>query len=317
MKTAFVFPGQGSQYLGMGQSIYDNFEVARETFDKAAEVTGRDIAKLCFEGSDEELLSTLNQQPTIHTVEIATLRAIEEAGIKPDMAAGFSLGEYGALVAANIIDFEDTVQLVSKRAKFIQDVVAQGVGKMVAILGLDRDKVEEIAKEASKIDTVECSNFNAPGNIVVSGYNDAVDKAVELAMEAGAKKASPLKVSAPFHTTLIKDAGAKMAEELKKVDVRNPEIAYYTNLTGKSVTAEDDQIDILDRHIWNPVRWEETIREMVKDGVELIVEVGPKGGLVENSRRTVRKIKGKKVKFMNVENAEDIQKLKEYIDSQE
>lgn len=135
----------------MGQSIYDNFEVARETFDKAAEETGRDIAKLCFEGSDEELLSTLNQQPTIHTVEIATLRAIEEAGIKPDMAAGFSLGEYGALVAANIIDFEDIVQLVSKRAKFIQDVVVQGVGKMVAILDLDCDKVEETQKRPLRL----------------------------------------------------------------------------------------------------------------------------------------------------------------------
>lgn len=316
MKIAFVFPGQGSQYRGMGKTVYDEYDVAKEIYQKADNVTNRNITEMCFEGTDEELLSTINQQPTIHTTEIAILNAVKSEGIEPDIAAGFSLGEYAALVCADIINFEDTVQLVSKRGKIIQDTIPQGVGKMVAIIGLDREKVEEIVKEASKIDTVECSNYNCPKNVVVSGYNDAVDKVIELANAAGAKKVSPLKVSAPFHTTLLKQAGDKMAKELEKVEIRKPKITYIPNVKAEPFDESDDQIDILNKHIWYPVRWEETVRKMVDLGVDLIVEIGPSKTLTSNNKYTLDTIKNADVKLMSVETAEDIKKLKEVVKGQ-
>lgn len=313
MKIAFVFPGQGSQYRGMGKTVYDKYDVAKEIYKKADQATNRNITEMCFEGTDEELLSTINQQPTIHTTEIAILNAVKSEGINPDVTAGFSLGEYAALVCADIVDFEDTVQLVSKRGKIIQDTIPQGVGKMVAIIGLEREKVEEIVEEASKIDTVECSNFNCPKNIVVSGYNAAVDKVVELAKAAGAKKVSQLKVSAPFHTTLLKEAGAKMAKELEKVEIRKPKITYIPNVKAEPFDESDDQVDLMDKHIWYPVRWEETIRKMVDLGVDLIVEIGPSKTLTSNNKYTLDAIKDEDVKLMSVETADDIQKLKEIV----
>jgi [acyl-carrier-protein] S-malonyltransferase len=315
MKIAFVFPGQGSQYRGMGKTVYDKYEPAKKIYEKADKVTKRNITKMCFEGSDEELLSTINQQPTIHTSEVAILEAIKSEGIKPDMTAGFSLGEYAALVCANIIDFEDSVQLVSKRGKIIQETVPQGLGKMVAIIGLEREKVEEIVKETSKIALVECSNFNCPNNIIVSGYNSAVDRVIELAKEAGAKKVTPLKVSAPFHTSLLKEAGAKMAEELKKVEIRKPSITYLPNVTAEPFKETDDQIDILDKHIRYPVRREETVRKMVELGVDLIVEIGPSGTLTKNNKYTIDTIENANVKLMSVETAEDIKELKNFLEN--
>lgn len=207
------------------------------------------------------------------------------------MTAGFSLGEYAALVCADIIDFEDTVKLVSKRGVLIQDTIAQGVGKMYAIIGLEEEEVKKIVEEASKIDKIEISNYNCPKNIVVSGYNQVVDRATELAYERDAKKVTPLKVSAPFHTTLIKDAGAKMAEELKKVEIRKPSITYILNVSAESFGDDEDQIDILDKHIWYQVRWEQTIRKMIELRVDLIVEIGPSGTLTKTMREQLMLLK--------------------------
>lgn len=311
-KMAFVFPGQGTQYVGMGQNIYNNYPEAREVFYKANEIMGMDIKKLCFEGPEEEIIKTENQQPTIHTTEIALLRVVEKYGIKPDIVAGFSLGEYAALVCAKSLKFEDTVSLVNKRGNYMQNTVPIGVGKMVAISGLDREKIFEIVKESSDKGTIECSNFNCPGQIIVSGYTAAVEKAADLAKESGARGVTFLKVSAPFHTSLLEEAGKKLRVELEKIEVESPKTDFITNVTAKLVNDDDNIRELLELHVSKAVLWEDTIDEMVKLGVDTFVEIGPSGSLTKFNKRTVKK-HGIEAKYFHIQDTDGLEKFLNYI----
>ncbi|MGF0040135.1 ACP S-malonyltransferase [Peptoniphilaceae bacterium SGI.131] len=314
MKIAFVFPGQGTQYRGMGKDIYENYKEAREIFDLADKLLGFPLTQMCFEGSDEDLLDTVNQQPAIHTTEIALLRALESRGIKAHITAGFSLGEYAANVCASALDFKDTIKLVRQRGKFIRETIDAGRGKMAAIIGLSRNDIQEILNEAKKIAPVEASNFNCPGQIIISGFNEAVDRAVESAYKKGAKKINFLKVSAPFHTSIIRDAGLKMADALKGINIKPHSIPLITNVSGKVQKSDENPVDILDKHIWYPVLWEDTIKEMVNLDVEMIVEIGPSGSLTKFNRKTIEEMRAD-VKLAKIENSQDIENLIKILNS--
>ncbi|MGI6378043.1 ACP S-malonyltransferase [bacterium] len=310
-KIAFVFPGQGTQYVGMGADFYKNEKKAQEVYLEAERLSGQPIRKLCFQGPEESLLSTIIQQPTIHTTEVALLRSLQAREIYPDVCAGFSLGEYAALVCAGIMDFQDSLNLVIKRGPLIQAEVAVGVGKMALIIGLDKTKVMDIVEEAQKEALVEISNYNSPKQLIISGYKVAVDKAIDLAFKAGATKIFPLKVSAPFHTSLLKNAGTNLAKELKDVQLKPPVCTFIPNVTAKSLSNEDVK-DLLDKHIWYPVRWEESVSEMLKQGVELIVEVGPGRSLSRYNQEIIESLNGKAQTF-SVQNYEDILELEKII----
>ena len=233
-KTAFLFPGQGSQSVGMGKDLADHFPVARAVFEEADQALGFSISKLCFEGPEEELRKTFNTQPAILTVSVAALRVMQEAGLACDITAGHSLGEYSALVAAGVLEFADAVRLVNKRGQFMQEAVPLGEGAMAAVMGLDREKVVEICAEVEKeVGAVQAVNFNCPGQIVIAGKTAAVEKAAAALKAAGAKRAIMLPVSAPFHSTLLQPAAAKLAVELDKVPFHEPKLPVVANVTGK------------------------------------------------------------------------------------
>lgn len=301
MKIAFVFPGQGTQYRTMGRAFYESYAVSKEIFDMADKISQNRVSELCFNAGEEELIKTTNQQPAIHTTEIAILKAVESMGVRADMTAGFSLGEYAALVCAGCLKFEDSLNLVGKRGHIIQNCIAQGLGKMAALIGLNKDEVEKILVEAREFGTIECSNFNTPTQIIVSGYNKAVDRAVELAYQFGAKKCVFLKVSAPFHTSIIKSAGAAMKLELQKVDIKRPDMIFIPNVTAKPLEEEEDIADLLDRHVWYPVRWEETVVKMANLGADFILEIGPSGSLTKYNREILEHIGANHIRVMSIE----------------
>lgn len=307
-KIAFVFPGQGTQYVGMGLDIAKKYKEAAEVFEQANEIMKMDIRKLCFEGPEYEIVKTENQQPTIHTTEIAILKVMEKYGLCADVTAGFSLGEYAALVYAGALKFEDTVRLVKKRGIFMQNAVPQGEGKMVALIGLSREEVLNILEDSRDKGVIECSNFNCPGQIIVSGHTTAVEKAAKLAKERGAKKAAFLSVSAPFHTSLLIPAGLKLREELEKVSVDKLKKRYVTNVTGKFVGEDDDIRDILKEHVSKPVLWEDSVDTMIEDGVDTFIEIGPRGSLTKFNERIAKKHE-KSVQCYNVENIETLELL--------
>lgn len=306
-KMAFVFPGQGTQYVGMGRAIYDAYEAARAVFDLAETLLPFDVKASCFEGPASELLKTEIQQPTIHTTEIALLRVVQALGIQPDITAGFSLGEYAALVFAGVLRFEDTVTLVGKRGKFMQEAVPLGRGKMVAISGLEREQVFEVVKRASEVNTIECSNFNCPGQIIISGYAEAVDRAKMLADAAGAAHTVYLDVSGPFHTSLLIPAGQALRKELDQIPISAPKIPYISNVTAQ-VYAGESIADLLEKHVSMPVLWEDTLATMLGLGVDTFVEIGPKKMLSNFILRTAER-HGKQVTVFSVETPEEIEAL--------
>jgi len=302
-KIAFIFAGQGSQAPGMGKELAENFECAAKVFDEACDAVGFDIKDMIFNGDKETLMITENTQPTIVTMSVAALRVLEEKGVKPDVVAGLSLGEYTAHVAAGSIDFKDTVRLVKKRGKYMQEEVPVGKGAMAAILALTADQVRECCAKASEVGICTGANFNCPGQIVVSGEVAAVEKCCELAKEMGAKRAMLLPVSAPFHCALLTGAGEKLKKELENVEISDMKVPVITNVTADYVESKDDIKEILVKQVSNSVLWEDSIRKMLADGVDTFIEIGPGKTL----SGFVKKI-DKEVKVLNVEDIASLEK---------
>ncbi len=305
-KTAFLFAGQGAQAVGMGKELCENFPCANNAFDEATKALGFDVKEMIFNGDEETLMITENTQPTIVTMSIAALRVLEEKGIKADVVAGLSLGEYCAHIASGSLKFDDALRLVKKRGKYMQEEVPVGKGAMAAIIALDAQTVEECCSEASKIGICSPANFNCPGQIVVSGEVAAVDKCCEIAKEKGAKRALKLPVSAPFHCAMLVGAGEKLAKELENVEISDMQIPVITNVTADYVKSKDDIKPLLIKQVSSSVRWEETIRRMIEDGVDTFIEVGPGKAL----SGFVKKI-SKDVKVFNVEDVASLEKTLE------
>lgn len=275
VKTAFVFPGQGSQYVGMGKDFYENFEIARQTFEEANDKLGYDIAKICFEGPEEDLMLTENTQPAILTTSIAILRILQKEGLTCDYTAGLSLGEYSALINAGALEFSETVKLVQNRGMYMQQVVPNGQGEMGAIVGLSRDNLKVSIDFAKEEGIIEVANYNTHEQIVISGEKNAVKKALKKAKELGARKALPLPVSAPFHCSMLKPAGELLKKDLDKIIFNNPKIPVVNNVDAKIITNKDDIKGSLIKQVSNSVRWQQSIELLLKEGVRRFIEIGP------------------------------------------
>lgn len=276
MKTAFLFPGQGSQKVGMVQDLFENYDSVKALIKEADETLGFSISKMMFEGPDTELMKTEFTQPAILTASVAVWQVLKEHGLTPDIAAGHSLGEYSALVAAGAISFADAVNTVHLRGRFMQEAVPLGEGGMAAIIGSNPETIVKVCGEVSTEDLpVQAVNFNCPGQVVIAGATAAVEKACEALKEAGARRAIMLKVSAPFHSTLMEPAALRLKEVLDKIDIHDTAIPVVANVNAKEETKADEIRKNLVDQAAHPVHWEESIRNMVAGGVEMTVEAGP------------------------------------------
>ncbi len=274
-KLAFLFPGQASQYPGMGKELAEKFPAARGVFDQADAAAGFSVSRLCFEGSEDDLKLTANTQPAMLTASLAAYRVLEEKGMAPDYVAGHSLGEYSALVAAGALAFADAVKLVRLRGQFMQEAVPAGQGAMAAILGLAPAQVAEICKKSANGEIVAPANLNSPEQTVISGHAEAVKRAVQLASASGAKRAVVLPVSAPFHSELMMPAQQKLQSHLRQAAFGALRVPLVTNVDAGVIASGQEACDALIRQVSLPVRWEESMRELIEQGVGIFVEVGP------------------------------------------
>lgn len=275
-KTAFLFPGQGAQYVGMAKDFYDTYPECKEIIDKAAELMDFDLKHVLFE-ENELINKTEYTQAAMVAAEVCILKAVEMKGIKADITAGLSLGEYSALVANGALSFEDAMKLVRKRGLYMENEVPAGKGTMAAVIALDSDIIDDVCAKitADTGKVVSAANYNCPGQIVISGYTESVNDAVEPLKEAGAKMVSILNVSGPFHSPMLKGAGDKLGEELKNVEFADPVVPYINNADVKTITNKDEIKDSLERQVYSPVRWQQTMEKMLEEGVDTFYEIGP------------------------------------------
>ena len=299
-KTAFVFPGQGSQYVGMGKDFYEANPACKEVFDLATKAVGLDVAALCFEENDNINITEYTQIAML-TTELAILAAVQEKGIKADVTAGLSLGEYGALYTAGVMGLEDIFKVVRKRGIYMQEAVPTG-GAMMAVLGLDTETIEKVCAEIEG--NVSVANYNCPGQTVITGEEGAVAKAAERLSAAGAKRCIPLKVSGPFHSSMLEGAGKKLREELDKVELSPVKIPYLTNVTADYVKDIADIKDLLEKQVSSSVRWQQSVERMIADGVDTFIEIGP-GRTLSGFLKKI----DKEMTAINIEKLEDLAKL--------
>lgn len=307
-KVAFVFPGQGAQFVGMGKDFYEEFSICREVFEDANESLGIDIKSVCFEGPEEELIRTENTQPAILATSIAILRALEERGINCDYAAGLSLGEYTALVEAEAFEFCDAVHLVKNRGRYMQEAVPEGKGGMAAILGLEKSKLMKAVEKAKDYGVVEIANYNSPEQIVISGEVEPLEIAVNESKELGAKKAVKLPVSAPFHSSLLKPAGDKLEKDLDKVKINDLKKVVISNVAAKPVKTREEVRSNLIRQVSNSVLWCDSIIYMMDNGVDTFIEIGP-GKSLKGFIKRIAKPLNKKVNTFSVNSISEFEKV--------
>jgi [acyl-carrier-protein] S-malonyltransferase len=299
---AFIFPGQGSQYVGMGKGLYENFSVAKQIFEEADDALRQSISGLCFKGPEEALKLTENTQPAVLTTSIAALKVLQaEKGLIPSFTAGHSLGEYSALVASEALTFSEAVKIVRLRGKFMQEAVPVGEGAMAAVLGMEREQVEKVCEEVSSGEVLTTANFNCPGQIVIAGHAKAVERAIERIKQEG-KKAVLLPVSAPFHSPLMKPAGERLEKALEEISVTDLKIPVVTNVEAEVNTSKDRVKGLLVSQVSSPVRWEESMRKMIEKGIEQVLEIGPGKVLSGLMKRIDNRIE--------TGNLEDLQTLK-------
>ena len=316
-KTAFIFPGQGAQYVGMGKDFYENIPVCKEVFEMATKAAGFSIEDICFEENDKINITEYTQIAMLATevaiitqykiiiiklaTEIAMYKALEEKGIKPDVTAGLSLGEYGALAVAGVFSLEDSFKVVRQRGILMQNAVPEG-GAMTAVLGLDGDVIAKICEETEGI--VSVANYNCPGQIVITGEEKAVDEAAEKLKEAGAKRCVKLNVSGPFHSAMLKEAGENLGNVIDEVTIGDIQVPYITNVTADYVTDKNQVKEMLMKQVASSVKWQQTIERMIADGVDTFIEIGP-GKTLAGFMRKIDKTK----KVYNLEKLEDLDKI--------
>ncbi len=309
MKIGFLFPGQGAQSVGMGKDIYEKYDSARKVYDKVKELTGVDIAKISFEGPEEELNQTKYTQLAILTMSLAILEVLKENKIEAEISAGLSLGEYSALIYSKAIDFEQGIKLVQKRGEYMQELVPSGEWLMAAVMGMTEEQVEDVCKRV-KNGFVVPANYNCIGQIAISGEKSGVEEAEMIAKEMGAKKVRVLKTAGPFHTEKLTDSSNALRKELEKIDVRKFNTKVIKNIDGEPYTEKDDVKDILAKHIISPVRFAKTINTMLENGIDTFIEVGPGKTLSGFVKRTPTE---KEITNLNISDVKSLEEVVNFI----